>query len=336
MLISKKMKRPNFVNLMHTMRAIKTIFFLLTFHVLLGQDGDSSFRTYQQTVPGSAIQFKMVPIKKGAFTMGSPVNENGRDADEGPQQTFSISPFWMGAYEVTYDEYNAFFTDETFAQNSNADAITRPSPPYIDFTLGMGKEGGYPANSMQPYGALMYCRWLYKKTGIFFRLPTEAEWEYACRAGSSSTYFFGDDSKQLNQYAWYRDNSDNRYHKIGQLKPNPWGLHDILGNVAEWTLDQYDENYFLDMKDMKSDPLVQPTKRNPRAVKGGTYQDEAKELRPANRKQSDLAWNRRDPQIPKSKWWNADAPFIGFRIIRPLKQPTTEEAEKFFDLYLIK
>jgi len=97
--------------------------------------------------------------------MGSPANETGRDADEGPQKYFSISPFWMGAYEVTYDEFNTFFTDESVGQNEKMDAITRPSPPYIDFTLGMGKEGGYPANSMQQYGAVMYCRWLYKKTG---------------------------------------------------------------------------------------------------------------------------------------------------------------------------
>ena len=268
--------------------------------------------------------------------MGSPANEQARDADEGPQKKFTISSFWMDAFETTYDEYNAFFTDESFRQNDNADAITRPSPPYIDFTLGMGKEGGYPANSMQPYGAIMYCRWLYRKTGIFFRLPTEAEWEYACRAGTTTTWFFGNDIKQLDQYAWYGNNSDNKYHKVGELKSNPWGLFDMLGNVGEWTLDQYNANYFQRMKSVDADPVVAHTARYPATLKGGTYEDNAKELRPANRHESDPVWNRRDPQIPKSKWWNADAPFIGFRIIRPLKQPTAEEAEKFFDLYLIK
>jgi formylglycine-generating enzyme required for sulfatase activity len=299
------------------------------------QPADSSFAAYEQRVPGFPLKFRMVPIKSGSFTMGSPTNEAGRDNDEGPQKTFTISPFWMGAYEVTYDEYNSFFTDELFGQNDNADAITRPSPPYIDFTLGMGKEG-YPANSMQQYGAIMYCRWLYKKTGIFFRLPTEAEWEYACRAGTTSTFFFGNDQKQLDQYAWYKNNSGDKYHKVGELKPNPWGLYDMLGNVGEWTLDQYDANYYQQNKTVNDNPVILPIARNPRTVKGGTYQDEAKELRPANRRESDLAWNRRDPQIPRSKWWNADAPFIGFRIIRPLKQPTAEDAEKFFDLYLIK
>jgi formylglycine-generating enzyme required for sulfatase activity len=186
----------------------------------------------------------------------------------------------------------------------------------------------------------MYCRWLYKKTGIFFRLPTEAEWEYACRAGTTTTYFFGpdsyrDDIKQLDQYAWYNNNSGNRYHKTGELKPNPWGLYDMLGNVGEWTLDDYEENYFQQMININDNPVILPA-RNQVTVKGGTYRDEAKELRAANRRESDLMWNRRDPQIPKSKWWNADAPFIGFRIVRPVKQPGAEEAEKFFDLYLIK
>ncbi|SRR5258706_4357802 len=325
-----------FVNLSVIMRSLLLI--LCSFFSLAGftQPADTSFSVYEQAVPGFTVKLKMVPIKGGSFTMGSPANETGRDADEGPQKYFSISPFWMGAYEVTYDEFNTFFTDESVGQNEKMDAITRPSPPYIDFTLGMGKEGGYPANSMQQYGAVMYCRWLYKKTGIFFRLPTEAEWEYACRAGTTTAYFFGNNPNQLIQYAWYAANSGNKYHKVGELKPNPWGLYDMLGNVGEWTLDQYDKNYFQQVKDVNDNPVILPTAKNPRTVKGGTYRDEAKELRSANRKESDLAWNRRDPQIPKSKWWNADAPFIGFRIIRPAKQPTADEAEKFFDLYLIK
>jgi formylglycine-generating enzyme required for sulfatase activity len=200
----------------------------------------------------------------------------------------------------------------------------------------MGKTGGFPANSMQQFGAIMYCRWLYNKTGIFFRLPTEAEWEYACRAGSETIYPFGNDAKDLDKYAWYVANSEGHYHPVGKLQPNDWGLYDMLGNVGEWTLDQYDENYYSTLSDTSVSPVRLPTSRHPRTVRGGTYLDEAKDVRSANRIKSDPIWNRRDPQIPKSRWWNADAPFIGFRIVRPLQQPSKDEAEAFYKLYLGK
>jgi formylglycine-generating enzyme required for sulfatase activity len=309
-------------------RIYSAVAFLLFPACLLAQMADSAFSAYRQTVAG--VSFKMVPVPGGNFKMGS------RDGakNESPQRQLSISPFWMGACEVTFDEYDAFMQDEALSQNDKLDAVTRPSQPYIDMTLGMGKEGGYPANSMQPHGALMYCRWLYLKTGVFYRLPTEAEWEYACRAGSSSAYPFGDDKKDLGRYAWYAENSEGRYHKVGQLLPNAWGLYDMLGNVAEWTLDPYDEAYLSNLADGTRDPLVKPAGRLPRTVRGGTYRDDAKTLRPASRIAADPVWNRRDPQIPKSRWWNADAPFVGFRIVRPFRQPAPEEIESFFKLHL--
>ena len=266
--------------------------------------------------------------------MGSPENENGREADEGPQKRFTVSPFWMGAFEVTHDEFDIFFKDANTSQNSNVDAITRPSPQYVDLSWDMGRDGGYPVNSMQQRTAVMYCKWLYNKTGIFYRLPTEAEWEYACRAGSSSKYFFGDNENDLVKYAWYNKNSNAAYHKVGQLKPNAFGLYDMLGNVAEWVMDQYDEVYFTKMKDVNVDPELKPIARHPRLLKGGSYSDNATELRCANRTKWLPEWNRRDPQIPKSKWWLTDAPFAGFRLARPLKQPSADEIEKFFTLYL--
>ena len=266
--------------------------------------------------------------------MGSPESEKGRDKDEGPQKTFSISPFWMGAFEVTHDEFDIFFKDAATSQNSGVDAITRPSPQYVDLSWDMGREGGFPVNSMQQRTAIMYCRWLYLKTGIFYRLPTEAEWEYACRAGSSSKYFFGDDESQLEKYAWYKKNSKEAYHKTGQLQPNALGLYDMLGNVAEWVTDQYDENFFNQMKDGQADPETKPTSPHPRLLKGGAYTDEAVELRCANRTKWLPEWNKRDPQMPKSKWWLTDAPFAGFRLVRPLKQPSPQEIENFFTLNL--
>ena len=295
---------------------------------------DTVFQKYEQLIPGSSVKFTMVPIPAGTFNMGSSGNDKMKEADELPQHAVSLGAFWMGAHEVTFDEYNLFFNDPSLSQNILTDAVTRPSSPYIDMTLGMGKDGGFPANSMQQYGALMYCKWLYKKTGIFYRLPTEAEWEYACRAGTSTAFPFGDDETKLGEFAWYSSNSENRYHKVGLKKPNAWGLHDMLGNVGEWVLDQYQQDYYTTVTANAVDPVRLPEARHPRTVRGGAYNDEVKDLRSANRRMSDLVWNRRDPQIPRSRWWNADAPFVGFRIVRPVKQPTPGEAENFFQAYL--
>lgn len=297
---------------------------------LQAQQNNIAFAVYEQTIAKSTVSFKMIPVPAGSFLMGSPEKELGRQADEGPAIKVNVDSFWIEEHEVTYDEY-ILFQDETMDSDPRPDGITRPSPPYIDFTLGMGKTGGFPANSMSQYAAIMYCKWLYKKTGIFYRLPTEAEWEYACRAGASTAYPFGNDVKELDEYGWYSNNSGNKYHAIKERKPNAWGLYDMLGNVAEWTLDQYHENYFREVKNDPQSPFMKPAKKNPVTLKGGSFRDEAVALRSAARLPSSPKWNARDPQIPKSKWWNADAPFIGFRVLRPVKQPTRAEADLFFE-----
>ena len=302
---------------------------------MYAQDSVKIFSTYKFIVPGSQLQSKMVPVDAGSFLMGSSNTESNRDKDEGPQRKVSIAAFWMGAFEVTRDEFDVFYKDETTSANSDVDAVTRPSPQYIDFSFGMGKEGGYPVNSLSQHSALMYCRWLYKKTGIFYRLPTEAEWEYACRAGSKTAFYFGNDEQQLQNYAWYKNNSENKFQKVGLKLPNAWGLYDMLGNVCEWTLDHYEENRMENLKDNSSDPFVAPGQGNyPKALRGGGFVNDGKELRCANRFKSDRLWNRRDPQIPKSKWWLTDAPSVGFRIIRPLEQPSTDKIDEFFNKYL--
>ncbi|MBL7734979.1 MAG: formylglycine-generating enzyme family protein [Chitinophagaceae bacterium] len=298
------------------------------------QTTTQDLKPYDQKIPGTEISFKLVPIPEGSFMIGSPETEKGRAADEGPQRNISISAFWMGAYEVTHDEFLLFFNDESFTRNSEVDAVTRPTPQYIDLSWGMGKQGGFPTNSMSQHTALMYCRWLYKKTGIFYRLPTEAEWEYACRAGATTAYPFGDNPSQLNDYAWNAANSGKKYHKIGEKKPNAWGLYDILGNVAEWTLDQYIPTYYETLKDNDRDPVAQPGPRYPKSVRGGGYTSQPEAMRSAARGKSDKSWNKRDPQIPKSIWWLTDAADVGFRVVRPVKQPTAEEIDAFFAKYL--
>lgn len=311
---------------------VTTAGLLLSLQTLIAQE--TAFQQYEQTIPGSQVKFSMVPIQAGEFLMGSPASDNSRKPNEGPQKKVKLDAFWMGSREVTYDEFLLFFYDENTSRDSELDAVTRPTPQYIDLSWGMGKQGGFPVNSMSQRTALMYCRWLYQKTGQFYRLPTEAEWEYACRAGSTTAFYFGDDVKQLKDYAWYKDNSKTKYQKTGQKKPNAWGLYDMLGNVAEWVLDQYKEDYLNTMPDGATNPLIDPETTYPRSVRGGGYLDEASLLRCAARNKSEPAWNRRDPQIPKSKWWLTDGMAVGFRLVRPVKAPTAEEADAFYKKYL--
>lgn len=301
---------------------------------LLNAQQPKEFKPYTTTLSGSQVSFNMVPVPAGTFVMGSPENETGRGTDEGPQKSIELSAFWMGEKEVTHDEFLVFFSDDSVSRNSEVDAVTRPTSQYIDLSWGMGKLGGFPFNSMSQRTALMYCRWLYKKTGTFYRLPTEAEWEYACRAGATSTYPFGNDPAALGDYAWYEGNSENKYHKTGTKKPNAWGLYDMLGNVAEWTLDQYKETYLSEAAN--KDPLTEPTSKYPKTLKGGGYTTPAAMMRCAARFKSESSWNKRDPQIPKSKWWLTDAAAVGFRVVSPVQQPSAEEADAFYTKYLGK
>ena len=301
----------------------------------------SGLETRTDTITGTDISFTLVKIPEGEFMMGSPEAEANREADEGPQRSVKLSSFWMMTHEVRFDEYEIFRDIEkdndssrNVTANYSIDAASRPSPPYEDPTFGMGKYG-YPAGSMTQYGALKYCRWLYQKTGVFYRLPTEAEWEYACRAGTKTTWHFGDDPEQLGEYAWYYENSESSYHKVGEKKPNPWGLYDMYGNVAEWTLDQYKEDFYATLAEGdNADPWARPTKLHPRTVKGGCYDDDPQYLRSAERLESSMNWKKRDPQLPKSFWWNTDSPFVGFRLISPIPQPSAEEVRKFWKMTL--
>lgn len=291
---------------------------------------------YEQDIPNTSVKFKMVAIPEGTFTLGSPYSETGRDEDEGPQKVVEVPAFWMGATEVTFSEWDAFFKnmDVPATKAIALDAVSRPTAQYIDLTWGMGRDGKQPTNSMSQAAAIMYCKWLYAQTGIFYRLPTEAEWEYACRAGTKTSYPFGNDASALKDYGYTKENSGNKFHKVGQLKPNAWGLYDMLGNVSEWTLDQYDAKAYEKLADKAKDPLVPPGPRYPRVTRGGSYQLEAKESRCANRISSLADWNKRDPQIPKSRWWLTDGMSVGFRLVRPSQQPSKEEVEKFFVQYL--
>ncbi|MCB0687971.1 MAG: formylglycine-generating enzyme family protein [Saprospiraceae bacterium] len=275
----------------------------------------------------------MAGIPAGSFMMG---DKKSKLADEKPPVEVEISAFYMSDKEITHDLFMVFRDPEIDLDENGkprTDGVTRPSAPYEDPVFGMGKFG-YPAAGMTQFSALQFCKWLSEKTGRFYRLPTEAEWEYACRAGSSTPYFFGKKKKDLSKYAWYEDNSEGSFHKVGELQPNSWGLYDMLGNVMEWTLDQYHADAYQTLENGVKDPWIQPTDLHPRSVRGGSFKSEPEELRSAARTESTLAWKKRDPQIPKSFWWNTDSPFVGFRIISPVDQPTKEEQNAFWALVL--
>jgi len=296
----------------------------------------AQMKEYSVTIPGSDVTFTMVPIPGGEFTMGSPDGEAGHKKEEGPQHTVKISPFWMEKCLATWNEYELFMLQEeekkTRASHKTdpeadkvADAMARPSQPYVDMTFGMGRDG-FPAISMTQHGASQYCKWLSAKTGQFYRLPTEAEWEYACRAGTKTAYFFGDDASKLGDYAWHSKNCGGATKKVGLKKSNPWGLFDMHGLLWQWTLDQQ----LPYTKDAQTDPWVKPAKPYPHATRGGSWQNQADRCRAAARYGSDPSWKVQDPQLPKSIWYHTDAQFAGFRIVRPLTVPSPDQLHRLW------
>ncbi len=305
---------------------------------------------YTTKIPGTEIEFTMMPIQGGKFTMGSPDDEDDRLDDEGPQFEVTVEPFWMGKYEVTWKEYKRYmdlypefqalkrFGMRIVTPETKIDAITSPSPLYEPtHTFAEGDAEDEPAATMTQYAAKQYTKWLSKLSGDFYRLPTEAEWEYACRAGTTTAYYFGDDPSDLEDHGWFSENSGDARQEVGLFEPNPWGLYDMHGNVAEWVLDQYHEDGYTHVEEGASVTIEKaynvPTKLYPRVVRGGSFELEPEECRSASRLGSDdKEWKTEDPNVPKSPWWYTDSPAkgVGFRLMRPLKVPATAEAKNAF------
>jgi formylglycine-generating enzyme required for sulfatase activity len=298
----------------------------------------SSTDSYSQAINGTKLKFDMQAIPAGKFKMGSKTGK----PDEQPVHEVKLDAFWIGKHEVTWDIFEPFLYRDYEKKASEGaipaevDAVTRPTKPYLDMTFGMGKEH-QPAVAMTQYNAIQFCKWLYVRTGIFYRLPTEAEWEYACKAGTETNYSFGNDASKLGDYAWYKDNSDNKTHQVGQKKPNPWGLFDMYGNVSEWTYDQYIADFYGQSKDKTAEnPVATPEKLYPNAVRGGSYDETPNNLTSTVRLASDPSWKQLDPQIPKSNWWFPEAPFVGMRLVRPVKTPSKAEIEAYYNKQPIK
>ncbi len=305
----------------------------------------TDFVRFTETIPGTTVAFDMVPIPGGRFTIGSPDDEPGRHDDEGPRREVEVSPFFMAEIQVTWDMYMAFFretmsegrTDHEFHRLerlvNGVDAISGPTPPWGSPDQGWGW-GDRPAITMTPHGAETFCEWLSLKTGKKYRLPTEAEWEYAARGGTSTPYFFegnprqftretlwnrlfGADTTNINTYVIYEGNSMSRTHLPDAVKANPFGLRNMLGNVWEFCSDYYAEDTYAGYpeEEVVVDPRG-PATGTERVIRGGSFRSDAYKVRSASRSHTRHdAWLLTDPQIPKSIWWYSDVNDVGFRVV---------------------
>jgi formylglycine-generating enzyme required for sulfatase activity len=238
---------------------------------------DPGGKPFSETIPKSTVKIDMVPIPAGEIKLPAAAAAT------------QVKPIYMSTCEIPWDAYNIFCFQldlEDAEKAKGVDAKSRPSRPYGDQTHGFGN-AGFPAIHITRHAAEGFCIWLSKKTGRKYRLPTEAEWTYACRAGGDGKI------EDLDKVAWYWDNSDDKTHPVGKKDANDWGLHDMLGNVAEY---------------------VTGNEGKPMAC-GGSYDDDAKDITCTARKTQNPDWNSTDPQNPKSTWWLSDGPFVGFRIV---------------------
>ncbi len=254
---------------------------------------------FVQALDGTTIEFELVPVPGGELTVLASSDPPG---DSPVERTVAIAPFYMSAKEITWDAFDVlvFRLDEKEGAPV-IDAVTRPTKPYIAADRGFG-HAGYPSVSISHNGAQAFCAWLSAKSGRTYRLPTEHEWEWACRGGTTTRWHFGEDEALLEDFAWIRTNSNLTTHPAGTKKPNPWGLFDMYGNVSEWCLDA------------DGQPVL----------RGGAYSDRWKVNDATVRKVPTRKWNQSDPQLPKSIWWLADGPFAGFRVVCE-PQPATND-----------
>jgi len=298
-----------------------------------------SFNNFEEKIPGTDVSFKMIAIPGGQFKMGSPNSEPYRRTDEGPVREVKVDSYWMAEIEVSWDEYLAFFTatssqgrKEAVEKNEETDGITGATPPWGAPDQGWGK-GSRPAITMSHHAAQTYCRWLSQVTGRNYRLPTEAEWEYAARGGTQTPYFFEGspkdfeadgffkkifkpDTEVLDTYVIYHGNSPNKTQEPSTVDANPFGLKNMLGNVAEFCADYYDPRVYGKYPEGVILNPRGPRSGNEHVVRGGSFRNSPKDLRVARRDYTrTVEWLVTDPQIPKSIWWYSDVKSVGFRVI---------------------
>jgi formylglycine-generating enzyme required for sulfatase activity len=245
-------------------------------------------QSFEEKLPDSLVKFSMIAVPGGSFSFADP-------SKGGASSTVTVKPFYIGKTEVTWDLFDPYaFRPEDASKPVSRDpggpnGLSRPSKPYGAPDRGFGHQG-YAAVSIASHSAEVFCDWLSKKTGKKYRLPTEFEWEYACRAGGPAT---GPDKSAVLDQAWVQENAGDKTHPVATKKPNAWGIYDMLGNAGEWCVG-------VDGKPV---------------LRGGTYADPAEKVGPETRAPYSIDWQMQDPQFPKSRWWLSDGPFVGLRVI---------------------
>jgi formylglycine-generating enzyme required for sulfatase activity len=254
----------------------------LLYDVLTEADRERlGYRDYLNVLDlGGGVELNLVLIPAGHFMMGSPAGEAGRRENEGPQRTVTLSKaFYMGVFEVTQVQYHA---------------VMGTNPSHF-------KGANRPVENLLWNDAVEFCKKLSAKTERVVRLPTEAEWEYACRAGSQTRFSFGDDEKQLPRYGGFKKNSDEKTHPVGQKRPNAWGLYDMHGNVWEWCADWHADSY---ANAAETDPTG-PATGQFRVLRGGSWRDPPQHCRSAHR-----SWDH--PEAPPGA---RNSRSFGFRVV---------------------
>jgi formylglycine-generating enzyme len=233
----------------------------------------------EQIVSSIGARLKLIP--PGEFLMGSPDSEPDPSTDQKPQHLVHIlRPFYLGVYQVTRGEFRRFVEAVGYRTEAEKDGkggygwveVEKKwvqDPRFDWMTPGFEQTDEHPVVNVSWNDAFALCNWLSQEEGQRFRLPTEAEWEYACRARTTTRFSFGDDESALVMHGWYQANSSGRTHRVGRKPPNAFDLHDMHGNVWEWCWDWYDGDYY------KESPLVDP--RGPeepmrrRVFRGGSW-----------------------------------------------------------------
>ncbi len=303
---------------------------------------------YTHSIERTGISFEMIPVPGGEIKIGSPDSEEGREEDEGPQYTVVVDPFWVAKTEVTWAEYKTFMRNyDVFKrlysartrmvdETNEADAVTVPTPLYDpSLTFMYGEDNQQPAVTMTQFAAQQYTKWLSGITKVQYRIPSEGEWEYAARAGAETAFSFGDSRDEIEEYGVFEDNAEDGPAKVGTKKPNKFGLHDMHGNVWEWTIEQHDTYERLGGKKVHWLDAIRWQKGPDHYVaRGGGWSDPAERLRSAARLASDdVVWKDSDPNIPRSPWWYTDDPvwMVGMRIVRSAKPLPPEVITKFWN-----